>query len=117
HTAHTVGPVPLVYMGTRSGVALREGGALRDVAPTLPDLRGIPRPEAMTGRSLLVPAEQGGGGWPGTARLAGGSRRERRSYTGWPLRCSHWRSASPCRRKTAATRSAGSNAPSANCAK
>ncbi len=60
HTAHTVGPVPLLYMGTRTGVALREGGALRDVAPTLLDLLGIPRPEAMTGRSLLVPAEQGG---------------------------------------------------------
>jgi len=60
HTAHTVGPVPLLYMGTRTGMALREGGALRDVAPTLLDLLGIPRPEAMTGRSLLVPAEQGG---------------------------------------------------------
>jgi hypothetical protein len=37
HTAHTVGPVPLVYVGDRH-VALRSGGALRDVAPTLLDL-------------------------------------------------------------------------------
>src|SRR3546814_4081862 len=35
HTAHTVGPVPLVYVGTRGDARLREGGALRDVAPTL----------------------------------------------------------------------------------
>ena len=53
HTAHTVGPVPLVYVGTRAGVRLREGGALRDVAPTLLDLLGIDKPAEMSGRSLL----------------------------------------------------------------
>ena len=52
HTAHTVGPVPLLYLGERAA-ALRSGGALRDVAPTLLDLMGLPKPEAMTGRSLL----------------------------------------------------------------
>ena len=55
HTAHTVGPVPLVYVGDRAGVALREGGSLRDVAPTVLDLLGLPRPDAMTGRSLFAP--------------------------------------------------------------
>lgn len=54
HTAHTVGPVPLVYVGDRR-VALREGGALRDVAPTLLALMGLPQPIEMTGQSLLVP--------------------------------------------------------------
>ncbi len=54
HTAHTVGPVPLVYVGERA-VSLREGGALRDIAPTLLDLLGLPQPEAMSGRSLLLP--------------------------------------------------------------
>ena len=54
HTAHTVGPVPLVYVGTRADATLRSGGALRDVAPTLLDLLDLPRPEAMTGRSLLA---------------------------------------------------------------
>ncbi|MCA1715148.1 MAG: 2,3-bisphosphoglycerate-independent phosphoglycerate mutase, partial [Gammaproteobacteria bacterium] len=38
HTAHTVGPVPLIYVGTRADgsgeTQLRDGGALRDVAPT-----------------------------------------------------------------------------------
>ena len=53
HTAHTVGPVPLVYVGDRGNVSLRQGGALRDVAPTLLDLLGLPRPAQMTGRSLF----------------------------------------------------------------
>jgi 2,3-bisphosphoglycerate-independent phosphoglycerate mutase len=53
HTAHTVGPVPLVYVGARADAALRAGGALRDVAPTLLDLLGMPRPAEMTGRSLF----------------------------------------------------------------
>ena len=55
HTAHTVGPVPLVYVGSRD-VALRGGGALRDVAPTLLDLLGLPQPVDMSGQSLLLPA-------------------------------------------------------------
>ena len=54
HTAHTVGPVPLLYLGEREAT-LRSGGALRDVAPTLLDLMGLPKPEVMTGRSLLCP--------------------------------------------------------------
>lgn len=55
HTAHTVGPVPLVYVGERHAT-LREGGALRDVAPTLLDLLGLPQPAEMSGQSLLLPA-------------------------------------------------------------
>ena len=54
HTAHTVGPVPLVYLGDRQ-VTLRGGGALRDVAPTLLDLLGLSQPAEMTGASLLLP--------------------------------------------------------------
>jgi 2,3-bisphosphoglycerate-independent phosphoglycerate mutase len=55
HTSHTVGPVPLVYVGPRQA-ALRAGGALRDIAPTLLDLLGLPQPADMSGRSLLLPA-------------------------------------------------------------
>ena len=55
HTAHTVGPVPLVYVGERKA-ALRAGGALRDIAPTLLDLLGLPKPAEMSGHSLLLPA-------------------------------------------------------------
>ena len=53
HTAHTVGPVPLIYVGARDQ-ALRDGGSLRDVAPTLLDLLGLPQPAEMTGRSLFA---------------------------------------------------------------
>lgn len=52
HTAHTTDPVPLVYVGP-GAVALADGGALRDVAPTLLELLEIPVPAEMTGRSLL----------------------------------------------------------------
>ncbi len=52
HTSHTVGPVPLVYVG-RAGT-LRSGGALRDIAPTLLYLLGLPAPPEMTGRSLVA---------------------------------------------------------------
>ena len=54
HTAHTVGPVPLVYVGDRADARLRAGGALRDVAPTILDLLGLPLPAEMSGRSLLA---------------------------------------------------------------
>ena len=55
HTSHTVGPVGLIYVGARAAT-LREGGSLRDLAPTLLDMAGVPVPEEMTGRSLLQPA-------------------------------------------------------------
>ena len=54
HTSHTVGPVDLVYVGSRAGATLRAGGALRDLAPTMLDLLGVPKPAEMTGRSLLA---------------------------------------------------------------
>ncbi|KAF1712659.1 phosphoglycerate mutase (2,3-diphosphoglycerate-independent) [Pseudoxanthomonas kalamensis DSM 18571] len=54
HTAHTVGPVPFVYVGERAGAQLRGGGALRDVAPTLLDLLGLPKPADMSGDSLFA---------------------------------------------------------------
>lgn len=54
HTAHTVGPVPLLYAGERKHAVLRAGGALRDVAPTVLDLLGLARPGAMSGRSLFA---------------------------------------------------------------
>ena len=51
HTAHTVGPVPCVYLGRAA--TLRDGGSLRDLAPTLLQLLGLPQPAVMTGRSLV----------------------------------------------------------------
>ena len=50
HTAHTHGPVPAVLAGA-PGLALQDGG-LADIAPTVLDLMGLPKPAAMTGRSM-----------------------------------------------------------------
>jgi 2,3-bisphosphoglycerate-independent phosphoglycerate mutase len=50
HTQHTVGPVPLVYVGRR---ATLHRGALRDLAPTVLALMGLPKPAEMSGRSLV----------------------------------------------------------------
>jgi 2,3-bisphosphoglycerate-independent phosphoglycerate mutase len=52
NTAHSLNPVPLIV--TVPGLALRGGGVLADVAPTVLQLLGIEPPEAMTGRSLIA---------------------------------------------------------------
>ena len=52
NTAHSLNPVPLVV--TADVAALRDGGILADVAPTVLDLMGIEPPPAMTGTSLLL---------------------------------------------------------------
>ena len=51
HTAHTTNPVPLVLVGLED-VKLKEG-KLADLAPTMLDIMGLPKPEEMTGESLL----------------------------------------------------------------
>jgi 2,3-bisphosphoglycerate-independent phosphoglycerate mutase len=56
HTAHTTNPVPFLYIDPRAPHArLREGGRLCDVAPTMLQLLGLPKPGVMTGESLLLP--------------------------------------------------------------
>jgi 2,3-bisphosphoglycerate-independent phosphoglycerate mutase len=52
HTAHTSNPVPVILVGPDAPVPLREGGSLRDVAPTMLGLLGIEPPREMTGRDL-----------------------------------------------------------------
>ena len=54
HTAHTTNPVPfLAVADSLKGAKLREGGALRDIAPTVLHLLGLPKPPEMDGDSLL----------------------------------------------------------------
>ena len=54
-TAHTTLPVPCMLIdNTRKDVALRKGGRLCDLAPTLLELLGLPIPSEMTGKSLLA---------------------------------------------------------------
>jgi len=53
-TAHTANLVPMLLCGT--GVrALRDGGGLSDVAPTVLEAMGLPVPAQMSGRSLAIP--------------------------------------------------------------
>ena len=55
HTAHTLNPVPLLYVNDADTSArLRAGGRLCDVAPTMLGLLGLPQPVEMTGKSLLL---------------------------------------------------------------
>jgi 2,3-bisphosphoglycerate-independent phosphoglycerate mutase len=51
HTAHTTNKVPLVFHGRPARVL--DGGSLRDIAPTMLALLGLPQPAGMSGRSLL----------------------------------------------------------------
>jgi len=57
YTAHTVGPVPLLFAlapPDADCAKLREDGSLEDVSPTLLGLMGIPQPKEMTGKDLRV---------------------------------------------------------------
>jgi 2,3-bisphosphoglycerate-independent phosphoglycerate mutase len=51
-TAHTTNRVPFVTIGVEK--ALRDGGALCDIAPTILEQMGLPQPAEMTGRSLFA---------------------------------------------------------------
>lgn len=53
-TAHSTNPVPLVLIDNRFRVRLREGGVLADIAPTMLEYLGIPQPEQMTGKTMLI---------------------------------------------------------------
>jgi 2,3-bisphosphoglycerate-independent phosphoglycerate mutase len=62
-TAHTTNPVPVILVegekrqlpGHGTDVKLREGGGLADIAPTLLAILGLPKPERMSGESLILP--------------------------------------------------------------
>jgi 2,3-bisphosphoglycerate-independent phosphoglycerate mutase len=54
HTAHTTYPVPFIVAAAGFKGRLRDGGGLRDVAPTLLAMLGIAAPGEMTGRDLRV---------------------------------------------------------------
>ncbi len=58
HTAHTTNPVPVMLIPESNtsvaGVRLREGGSLRDVAPTMLGILGVEKPKEMTGTDLRI---------------------------------------------------------------
>jgi 2,3-bisphosphoglycerate-independent phosphoglycerate mutase len=63
-TAHTTNPVPVILVegekrklpGLGNDIVLREHGGLADIAPTLLEILGLPKPEEMSGESLIQPA-------------------------------------------------------------
>ena len=52
HTYHTTNPVPFILVTEGDRVELRQGGSLRDIAPTLLGVLGVPEPREMTGADL-----------------------------------------------------------------
>ncbi len=57
HTAHTLNRVEVFVVGAefRAGVTkLRDAGRLADLAPTILQLMGLPKPAEMTGESLIL---------------------------------------------------------------
>ncbi|HOM60965.1 MAG TPA: 2,3-bisphosphoglycerate-independent phosphoglycerate mutase [Anaerohalosphaeraceae bacterium] len=55
HTAHTVGDVPMIVFDEDfKHRKMASGGRLADAAPTFLEVMGLPKPEEMTGRSLLL---------------------------------------------------------------
>jgi len=53
NTAHSMNPVPVIYVGNHIGSRHIEDGILADVGPTLLFLMGIAPPVEMTGKSLI----------------------------------------------------------------
>ncbi len=54
HTAHTCNPVPVIVVQDLKGMRLREGGSLKDIAPTMLGILGVPEPKEMTGEDLRI---------------------------------------------------------------
>jgi len=54
HTAHTTNPVPFLVVDDDANTRLRDGGALRDVGPTILRMLGLERPAEMDGRDLRL---------------------------------------------------------------
>ncbi len=60
-TAHTTNPVPVILVegerrklpGLGNAIQLRDNGGLADIAPTLLQLLDLPKPDAMSGASLI----------------------------------------------------------------
>ena len=52
HTAHTTNPVPEILVGMEN--AKLKQGKLADLAPTMLDIMNLPKPEEMTGESIIV---------------------------------------------------------------
>lgn len=61
HTAHTTFEVPVLFIDPSASQKIKglNKGKLADLAPTVLDLLGLPKPAAMTGGSLLIRTGEG----------------------------------------------------------
>ncbi|OGQ86586.1 MAG: phosphoglycerate mutase (2,3-diphosphoglycerate-independent) [Deltaproteobacteria bacterium RIFOXYD12_FULL_56_24] len=57
-TAHSTNPVPLLMVGARPDLGLKDGGTLTNIAPTILALMGLPIPAEMVSASLLEYSEK-----------------------------------------------------------
>jgi len=53
NTGHTNSPVPFILIHDHQDLKLRKTGSLTDIAPTILQLMDIPKPDMMTGSSLI----------------------------------------------------------------
>lgn len=53
-TGHTDSPVPFILIDPVDDMSLTDGGDLTDIAPTILDLLDMPKPDIMTGHSLIA---------------------------------------------------------------
>lgn len=53
NTAHSLNPVPFILVSDAADRAKVHNGVLADIAPTVLELMGLPKPQEMTGNSLL----------------------------------------------------------------
>jgi 2,3-bisphosphoglycerate-independent phosphoglycerate mutase len=61
YTAHSLSRVPFINV-TPDKRALREGGTLGDIAPTVLEVMGIEKPPEMTGTTLFTQVANDGDG-------------------------------------------------------
>ena len=54
HTAHTLSPVPIIFVSSSNYVKELKNGSLADVAPTVLDFMDIKKPSEMRGSSLII---------------------------------------------------------------
>jgi len=57
NTAHSMNPVPCIYVSNHPGKAVLKNGKLGDIAPTILHLMGIGLPQEMDGEVLVIPVQ------------------------------------------------------------